>query len=194
MLMLIDNYDLFTYNLAQYFGELGVEIQVYRNDALTPQEVASLHPAYIVISPGPGGPAEAGISREVIRRLGPETPTLGVCLGHQCIGDVFGGIIVSAPRLMHGKTSLIHHEGDALFEGVPQPFEAGRYHSLVVDPESIPASLKVIAHTADGEVMALRHNQYPIVGVQFHPELILTSHGKQILKNFLANGAGPSAH
>jgi anthranilate synthase/aminodeoxychorismate synthase-like glutamine amidotransferase len=185
----IDNYDSFTYNLAQYFGELGAEVQVYRNDALTPQDVASLHPSHIIISPGPGDPSDAGISREVIRQLGPEIPILGVCLGHQCIGEVFGGKIGPAPRLMHGKTSLIHHDHDPLFDGVPQPFDAGRYHSLIVEPESIPASLKVIARTADGEVMALRHTRYPIVGVQFHPESILTPHGKQILKNFLTNGS-----
>jgi anthranilate synthase/aminodeoxychorismate synthase-like glutamine amidotransferase len=185
MLLLIDNYDSFTYNLAQYFGELGEEVQVYRNDALTMQEVAARHPAHIVISPGPGDPSDAGISREVIRRLGPATPILGVCLGHQCIGEVFGGKIVPAPSLMHGKTSPILHEDDPLFDGIPQPFEAARYHSLVVAPDSVPPSLKVIARTAGGEVMALRHDQYPIVGVQFHPESILTPHGKQILKNFL---------
>ena len=185
MLLLIDNYDSFTYNLAQYFGELGEEVQVYRNDALTPQEVAARRPAHIVISPGPGDPSDAGISREIIRQLGPETPILGVCLGHQCIGEVFGGKIMPAPSLMHGKTSTIHHNGDPLFDGVPQPFEAARYHSLIVAPDSVPDSLKVIACTTDGEVMALRHNRYPIVGVQFHPESILTPHGKLILQNFL---------
>ncbi len=196
MLVLIDNYDSFTYNLAQYCGELGAEVQVYRNDAITPQEVASLHPSHIIISPGPGDPSDAGISRQVIRQLGPETPILGVCLGHQCIGEVFGGKVVRAPRLMHGKTSPVYHDGDPLFAGVPQPFDAARYHSLVVEPESTPASLRVIAHTADGEVMALRHRQYPIVGVQFHPESILTRHGRRILENFLANSsrAGSSAH
>jgi anthranilate synthase/aminodeoxychorismate synthase-like glutamine amidotransferase len=185
MLVLIDNYDSFTYNLAQYFGELGVEVQVFRNDALTVDELASLQPEYIVISPGPGDPSDAGISRQVIRELGTETPVLGVCLGHQCIGEVFGGRVVSAPRLMHGKTSPVYYEADPLFAGLPQPFEAARYHSLVVEPESIPSSLKVIARTAEGEVMALRHCQYPILGVQFHPESILTPGGKQILKNFL---------
>ncbi len=188
MIVLIDNYDSFTYNLAQYFGELGAEVQVYRNDALTPQEVASLNPSHIIISPGPGNPSEAGISRDVIRQLGSEIPILGVCLGHQCIGEVFGGKVVSAPRLMHGKTSPIHHEGDPLFDGVPQPFDAGRYHSLIVDSESLPSGLKVIARTEDGVVMALRHTRFPIVGVQFHPESILTPHGKQILKNFLCIG------
>ncbi len=185
MLILIDNYDSFTYNLAQYFGELGEEVQVYRNDALTTEEVASLQPEHIVISPGPGDPSDAGISRDVIRQLGAEIPILGVCLGHQCIGEVFGGKVVPAPCLMHGKTSLIHHEDDPLFDGIPQPFDAGRYHSLIVAADSVPASLKVIARAAGGEVMALRHNQYPIVGVQFHPESILTPHGKQILQNFL---------
>ncbi len=193
MLVLIDNYDSFTYNLAQYCGELGVEVQVYRNDAVTLQEVASLHPSHIIISPGPGDPSDAGISREVIRQLGPQVPTLGVCLGHQCIGEVFGGKIVPAPRLMHGKTSLIHHEDDPLFKGVPQPFDAGRYHSLIVDARSVPDSLKVIARTADGEVMALRHNQYPIVGVQFHPESILTPAGKDLLRNFLEGGRIPAS-
>jgi anthranilate synthase/aminodeoxychorismate synthase-like glutamine amidotransferase len=189
MLVLIDNYDSFTYNLAQYFGELGVEVQVYRNDALSVEELAALHPAQIVISPGPGDPSDAGISREAICELGAGIPVLGVCLGHQCIGEVFGGKVVRAPSLMHGKTSPIYYEEDALFEGLPQPFEAARYHSLVVEAKSIPDSLKVIARTVEGEVMALRHRQHPIVGVQFHPESILTPQGKQILRNFLTSEA-----
>jgi len=188
MLVLIDNYDSFTYNLAQYFGELGAEVQVFRNDAITPQQIVDLHPSHIVISPGPGTPADAGISRQVIRDLGPHIPTLGVCLGHQCIGEVFGGQVVRAPHLMHGKTSPIHHDGDPLFTGLPNPFHATRYHSLIIAPESIPSPLQVIARTAQGEVMALRHREHPIVGVQFHPESILTSHGRQILQNFLSNG------
>jgi 3-deoxy-7-phosphoheptulonate synthase len=188
MIVIIDNYDSFTYNLAQYIGELGAEVQVYRNDAVTPDEVAALNPSHIVISPGPGDPSDAGISREVIRQLGPKIPTLGVCLGHQCIGEVFGGKVVRAPRLMHGKTSPIQHNSDPLFKGVPQPFEATRYHSLVVEPETFPDELKVTAKTAEGEIMALRHREYPIMGVQFHPESVLTPYGKQILKNFLSNG------
>ena len=188
MLVLIDNYDSFTYNLAQYFGELGAEVQVFRNDAITPQQIVDLHPSHIVISPGPGTPADAGISQQVIRDLGPHIPTLGVCLGHQCIGEVCGGQVVRAPHLMHGKTSPIHHDGDPLFAGLPNPFHATRYHSLIIAPESIPSQLQVIARTAQGEVMALRHREHPIVGVQFHPESILTSHGRQILQNFLSNG------
>lgn len=188
MIIIIDNYDSFTYNLAQYLGELGAEVQVYRNDAVTPTEVEALNPSHIVISPGPGDPSDAGVSRDVIRQLGPKIPTLGVCLGHQCIGEVFGGKVVRAPQLMHGKTSPIQHNGDVLFDSVPETFHATRYHSLVVEQESIPKELNVTARTADGEVMALRHSEYPIVGVQFHPESILTPHGKQILKNFLSNG------
>jgi 3-deoxy-7-phosphoheptulonate synthase len=188
MIVIIDNYDSFTYNLAQYFGELGAQVQVYRNDAITPQEVEALQPSHIVISPGPGDPSDAGISREVIRQLGPSIPILGVCLGHQCIGEVFGGRVVRAPRLMHGKTSPIQHSGDPLFRNVPDPFEATRYHSLIVEQESLPNDLKIIANTAEGEIMGLRHRQHPIVGVQFHPESVLTPYGKSILKNFLTNG------
>jgi 3-deoxy-7-phosphoheptulonate synthase len=188
MIVIIDNYDSFTYNLAQYIGELGEEVQVYRNDAVTPEEVEALNPSHIIISPGPGDPSDAGISRDVIRQLGPRIPTLGVCLGHQCIGEVFGGKVVRAPRLMHGKTSPIQHNGDPLFKGVPGPFEATRYHSLVVEPESFPEELKITAQTAKGEIMGLRHREYPIVGVQFHPESVLTPYGKQILQNFVSNG------
>ncbi len=186
MLVIIDNYDSFTYNLVQYFGELGAEIQVFRNDAVDAARVAALQPSHIVISPGPGNPSQAGVSPEIIRELGPEIPTLGVCLGHQCIGEVFGGEVVRAPRLMHGKTSLIHHQGDMLFVNVPRTFPATRYHSLIVDADSVSEDLQVIASTSEGEIMALRHRIHPIVGVQFHPESILTPHGKQILKNFLS--------
>jgi anthranilate synthase/aminodeoxychorismate synthase-like glutamine amidotransferase len=188
MIVIIDNYDSFTYNLAQYLGELGSEVQVYRNDALTPGELEALHPSHIVISPGPGDPSDAGISRDVIRQLGPKIPLLGVCLGHQCIGDVYGGKVVRAPQPMHGKTSPIHHYGDSLFDGVPQPFQATRYHSLILEQESIPDELEVTARTADGVIMALRHREHPIIGVQFHPESILTPYGKKILSNFLSDG------
>ncbi len=194
MLVLIDNYDSFTYNLAQYFGELGADVRVFRNDAISVQEIAALQPSHIVISPGPGTPSQSGISRQVIRELGPHIPTLGVCLGHQCIGEVFGGQVVAAPRLMHGKTSPVYHDGDPLFHDVPDGFHATRYHSLIVAPETLPDDLQVIARTAEGEIMALRHRQYPIVGVQFHPESILTAHGKRILQNFLQDGgAQPQA-
>jgi anthranilate synthase/aminodeoxychorismate synthase-like glutamine amidotransferase len=188
MIIIIDNYDSFTYNLAQYIGELGAEVRVFRNDAVTPQEIEALQPSHIVISPGPGAPSDAGISREVIRQFGSRIPTLGVCLGHQCIGEVFGGRVVRAARLMHGKTSPIQHNGDPLFKDVPEPFEATRYHSLIVERESFPDELKVTATTAEGEIMALRHREHPIVGVQFHPESVLTPCGRQILKNFISNG------
>jgi 3-deoxy-7-phosphoheptulonate synthase len=188
MIVIIDNYDSFTYNLAQYIGELGAEVQVFRNDAITPEGVKALQPSHIVISPGPGEPSDAGISREVIRQLGPQIPTLGVCLGHQCIGEVFGGKVIRAPRLMHGKTSPIQHNDDPLFKDVPKPFEATRYHSLIVEQESFPDDLRVTATTAEGEIMALRHREHPIVGVQFHPESVLTPYGKVILKNFLTDG------
>jgi anthranilate synthase/aminodeoxychorismate synthase-like glutamine amidotransferase len=184
MLLIIDNYDSFTYNLVQYFGELGAEIEVYRNDQITVEEIAARHPDQIVISPGPGEPDDAGISKEVIRQLGPTIPTLGVCLGHQCMGEVFGGKVVRAPRLMHGKTSPVYHYGGGLFTGIPSPFEATRYHSLIVE-EPIPDCLEITAFTKEGEMMGLRHKEYPIYGVQFHPESILTSSGKHILKNFL---------
>jgi 3-deoxy-7-phosphoheptulonate synthase len=192
MIVIIDNYDSFTYNLAQYLGELGAEVQVHRNDAISPHEVKALNPSHIVISPGPGDPSDAGISRDIIRQLGPKIPTLGVCLGHQCIGEVFGGKVIRAPQLMHGKTSPIQHNGDVLFDSVPETFHATRYHSLVVEQNSVPDDLEVTARSEDGEIMALRHSRYPIVGVQFHPESILTPHGKQILKNFLANGKSTS--
>lgn len=184
MLVMIDNYDSFTYNLVQYFGELGAEIRVFRNDAVTLDEIKALKPTHIVISPGPGNPDDGGISNEVLREFGPTTPILGVCLGHQCIGQVYGGKVNRAPRLMHGKTSSVYHNGKGLFDGVPSPFKATRYHSLIVE-EPLPEVLQVTAFTRDGEVMGLRHKKYPTVGVQFHPESILTEHGKRILQNFL---------
>lgn len=185
MIIVIDNYDSFTYNLVQYLGELGAEIQVYRNDAVTVEKLEQLHPDAILISPGPGEPKDSGISPRVIRTLGKQIPTLGVCLGHQCIGEVFGGRVVRAERLMHGKVSPINHNGDLLFDQIPSPFEATRYHSLIVSPQDLPEELKITATTPEGEIMALRHKAYPIFGVQFHPESILTVEGKQILKNFL---------
>lgn len=185
MIAMIDNYDSFTYNLVQYFGELGCDVQVFRNDAITPDELAALRPAQIVISPGPGAPDDAGISKEVILQLGPRIPILGVCLGQQCIGEAFGGQVVRAPRLMHGKTSQMHHYGENLFTGIPSPFAATRYHSLIV-AEPLPAVLKTTAFTSQGELMGLRHKEYPIFGVQFHPESILTNYGKKLLQNFLA--------
>ncbi len=184
MIAVIDNYDSFTYNLVQYLGELGAEVRVFRNDAITVEDLDALEPSHIVISPGPGDPSEAGISRRVIRELGARRPVLGVCLGHQCIGDAFGGRVVRAGRLFHGKTSPIYHYGEGLFRGLPSPFEATRYHSLIV-AEPLPAELEVTAFTTDGEVMGLRHRRYPIFGVQFHPESILTQGGKQVLRNFL---------
>jgi anthranilate synthase/aminodeoxychorismate synthase-like glutamine amidotransferase len=186
MLLVIDNYDSFTYNLVQYFGELGADPLVRRNDEITPDEIAALKPERIVISPGPCTPNEAGISCEVIRRFGPTTPLLGVCLGHQSIGHVYGGDIVRAGRLMHGKTSPIHHNGTGVFAGIPSPFEATRYHSLLVKRETFPAVLEITAWTEEHEIMGLRHREFPIHGVQFHPESILTLEGKKLLKNFLA--------
>jgi anthranilate synthase/aminodeoxychorismate synthase-like glutamine amidotransferase len=185
MIAVIDNYDSFTYNLVQYMGELGAEVCVFRNDAITPEQLAAQRPSHVVISPGPGDPSDAGVSSDVIRSLGPTHPTLGVCLGHQCIGEIFGGRVVRAPRLVHGKTSPIYHYGEGLFVGVPSPFPATRYHSLIV-AEPVPDELEITAFTAEGEVMGLHHRELPIHGVQFHPESILTPHGKQILRNFLA--------
>jgi anthranilate synthase/aminodeoxychorismate synthase-like glutamine amidotransferase len=186
MLLVIDNYDSFTYNLVQYFGELGANPQVKRNDAITPEEVEKLKPKRIVISPGPGRPEDAGISMELIRRLGSRVPMLGVCLGHQCIGEVYGGKVVRAGRLMHGKTSPIQHDGKGVFAKLPNPFEATRYHSLIVEKESVPSCLEVSAETAEGEIMGLRHKEYPVHGVQFHPESILSKEGKDLLANFLS--------
>ena len=185
MLLILDNYDSFTYNLVQYFGELGVEMKIFRNDALTVEEVKKLAPEKICISPGPCSPNEAGISLDLIREMGPSTPILGVCLGHQSIGQVYGGDVVRADRLMHGKTSPIHHNSSSVFKGLPDPFEATRYHSLIVKRETFPDCLEITAWTAEQEIMGLRHKQYPLHGVQFHPESILTEHGKQILETFL---------
>ncbi len=185
MILVIDNYDSFTYNLVQYLGELGAEPHVVRNDQLSVDDVCRLRPERILISPGPGDPDDGGVSNDVVRRLGPSTPILGVCLGHQCIGHVYGGRVVRAPRLMHGKTSAVHHRGDGLFTGVPSPFRATRYHSLIVE-EPLPGCLEITARTAAGEIMALRHVDFPVTGVQFHPESILTEHGRSILANFLA--------
>jgi anthranilate synthase/aminodeoxychorismate synthase-like glutamine amidotransferase len=186
MLLIIDNYDSFTYNLVQYFGELGEEILVFRNDQITLSEIERLAPARLCISPGPCTPREAGISCEAIRVFGPRVPTLGVCLGHQAIGDVFGGDVVRAPRLMHGKTSMMHHDEKGVFAGLPNPFEATRYHSLIVKRETLPDCLEITAETEEKEIMGLRHKELPIHGVQFHPESILTRDGKALLKNFLA--------
>jgi anthranilate synthase/aminodeoxychorismate synthase-like glutamine amidotransferase len=186
MLLVIDNYDSFTYNLVQYFGELGAQITVKRNDEITLAEIEALKPERICISPGPCSPKEAGISNEVIRTFGPRVPLFGVCLGHQCIGDVFGGEVVRAGRLMHGKTSPILHDGKGVFADLPSPFEATRYHSLLVRRESFPDCLEISAETAEGEIMGLRHRELPIHGVQFHPESILTLEGKKLLQNFLA--------
>jgi len=185
MILVIDNYDSFTYNLVQYLGELGAAVHVARNDQIGLEAIDRLCPEAIVISPGPGTPDDAGVSKSVIATLGQRVPILGVCLGHQCIGEVFGGRVERAPRLMHGKTSPVYHNGSALFDGVSNPFTATRYHSLIVyDP--VPDVLEVTASTQDGEIMGVRHRVYPIHGVQFHPESILTSDGKQILHNFLA--------
>lgn len=185
MLLVLDNYDSFTYNLVQYFGELGAEILVRRNDQISVEEIASLQPERIVISPGPCTPNEAGISNDVIRVFGASIPILGVCLGHQCIGQVFGGEVVRAGRLMHGKTSPILHEGSSVFAGLPSPFEATRYHSLLVRRETLPECLKITAQTAEEEIMGLQHKSFPVHGVQFHPESILTLEGKRLLENFL---------
>lgn len=185
MILLIDNYDSFTYNLYQYLCELGADVQVVRNDAITVEDVELMKPEKIVISPGPGTPDSAGVSMDVIRKIGQHTPVLGVCLGQQCIGQAFGGHVVRAPELMHGKTSRIVHSGKGVFEGLPSPFEAIRYHSLIVEESSLPEELEVIARTPSGLIMGLRHRELPIEGVQFHPESILTEQGKALLQNFL---------
>ena len=186
MLLVIDNYDSFTYNLVQYFGELGVEPLVRRNDEVSLNEIRALNPERICVSPGPCTPNEAGISCDVIREFGPRLPLLGVCLGHQSIGQVYGGEVVRAGRLMHGKTSPILHKGTGVFSGLPDPFEATRYHSLLVRRETLPDCLEITAETAEGEIMGLAHRDYPVHGVQFHPESILTAEGKNLLRNFLA--------
>ncbi len=184
-ILLLDNYDSFTYNLVQYLSELGTEVEVYRNDAVTVSEIERLQPERIVLSPGPGRPENAGIMNELVDAVAGRIPILGVCLGHQSIAQVYGGIIGYAPELMHGKTSEIHHDGSKLFRGLPNPFVATRYHSLVVERTSLPMGLKVTAETDDGVIMALEHRSKPIYGVQFHPESILTTSGKDLLSNFL---------
>lgn len=188
MLLVIDNYDSFTYNLVQYFGELGVEMAIHRNDQITLEEIHKLGPSRICISPGPCTPKEAGISCDVIREFGEKLPILGVCLGHQSIGDVFGGDVVRAERLMHGKTSPVYHNNKDLFEGLENPFEATRYHSLIVKRDTVPDCLEITAWTDDDEIMGLKHKEFPIYGVQFHPESILTEEGMKLLKNFLSLG------
>jgi anthranilate synthase/aminodeoxychorismate synthase-like glutamine amidotransferase len=185
MLLVIDNYDSFTYNLVQYFGELGADLVVHRNDQITINEIRELAPERICVSPGPCTPAEAGISCDVIRTFGGEIPIFGVCLGHQCMGEVYGGDVVRADRLMHGKTSPIFHNGEDLFKGIESPFEATRYHSLIVKRDTLPDCLEITAETAEGEIMGLRHKEKKVYGVQFHPESILTTSGKTILRNFL---------
>jgi anthranilate synthase/aminodeoxychorismate synthase-like glutamine amidotransferase len=188
MLLVIDNYDSFTYNLVQYFGELGETLEVHRNDALTVEQVGAMKPEAIVVSPGPCSPREAGISVDVIRRYGPHIPLLGVCLGHQAIGEAYGGVVSRAKRVMHGKMSQLQHDGTGLFAGVPSPFGVMRYHSLIVERETLPADLEVTATAVDdpSEIHALRHRTHPVWGVQFHPESILTEHGRDLLVNFLA--------
>lgn len=190
MLLVIDNYDSFTYNLVQYFGELGADLQVFRNDQITIEGIRELAPEKICISPGPGTPDEAGISCDVVRAFGETTPILGVCLGHQAVAQVYGAKIVRAGRLMHGKTSPILHEGQSVFKGLPNPFEATRYHSLIVKRDSVPEVLEVTAETAEGEIMGVKHRELPVHGVQFHPESILTSEGKKLLQNFLEMAMG----
>ncbi len=185
VVLVIDNYDSFTYNLVQYLGELGEVVLVRRNDEITLPQIAELNPVAVVLSPGPGTPAEAGICKELLRELGPTLPILGVCLGHQCLGEAFGGMVRRASQVMHGKVSQVTHTQQSVFRGIPSPFAATRYHSLVVDRESLPADLEVTAWTDDGTVMGLRHRQHPLAGVQFHPEAILTEHGHQLLANFL---------
>jgi len=185
MLLLIDNYDSFTYNLYQYLAEMGADVQVRRNDHVTLDEIEAMQPDHIVISPGPGTPTEAGLSCKVIETFGPCTPVLGVCLGHQAIGQVYGGRVLRAPEPMHGKTSMMYHQGQGVFRNLPVPFEANRYHSLIVERSTLPAELEVTAETADGLIMGLRHCTYPVEGVQFHPESIMTPTGKDLLHNFL---------
>ena len=187
MILVIDNYDSFTYNLVQYLGELGAEVEVRRNDAIAVDDIAAMAPAAIVLSPGPCTPAQAGVTIPVIRRWGASIPMLGVCLGHQAIGEAFGGKVVRADRVMHGKTSLVTHDGTGVFAGLPSPLEVMRYHSLVIQPTSLPASLIVVARAVDApdEIHAVRHAEHPVFGVQFHPESIMTQHGKQMLANFL---------
>lgn len=194
MILVIDNYDSFVYNLAQYLGELGWEPVVHRNDAITLSQIEELAPSHIVISPGPGTPLEAGISNDVVRHFGGKIPILGVCLGHQCIGHVYSGEITRATVPMHGKTSLIHHDGRTIYEGLPTPFPAGRYHSLIIKPGTLPPYIEVSAWTETGEIMGVRHRQYVVEGTQIHPESILTEVGHDILRNFLRFGQGMWTH
>ena len=186
MILLLDNYDSFTYNLAQYLGELGCQVEVHRNDRISVEQIAQRKPDRIVISPGPCTPQEAGICVELVQKLAGKIPVLGVCLGHQAIGAAFGGKIIRAPKLFHGKTSQIRHDGSGVFRGLPNPFTATRYHSLIVERKSLPRALQVTAETDDDIVMGMQHREYPLMGVQFHPESVLTESGKQLLKNFLS--------
>ncbi|MCK5451090.1 MAG: aminodeoxychorismate/anthranilate synthase component II [Candidatus Omnitrophica bacterium] len=186
MILIIDNYDSFTYNLVQYLGELGESLEVYRNDKITLDEIKAIKPERIVISPGPGRPDDAGISKDVIREFEDEVPILGVCLGHQCIAEVYGSKVVRSERIMHGKVSSIYHNGEGVFKSIPSPFTATRYHSLIIDPESLKDPLEMTAWTKEGEIMGVRHKEKPICGVQFHPESILTEEGKKLLGNFIA--------
>jgi anthranilate synthase component II len=187
MLLVIDNYDSFTYNLVQYLGELGAEIEVRRNDAITVDEIGALAPSAVVLSPGPCAPSQAGITVETVRRWGSSTPILGVCLGHQAIGEAYGGRVIRADRVMHGKTSRVQHDGHGVFAGLPSPLEVMRYHSLIIEKSSLPDSLEVVAHAFGdpNEIHAVRHRQHPVYGVQFHPESVMTQHGKKLLENFL---------
>jgi anthranilate synthase component 2 len=185
MVFVLDNYDSFTFNLVQYMGELGADVVVRRNDELTPEEVEALHPDRIVLSPGPCTPREAGISIDLIRHMAGKVPILGVCLGHQAIGAAFGGNVIRAPKLMHGKTSAVEHDGRTLFAGLDSPMTCTRYHSLIVEEKSLPRDLEISARTADGTIMGLRHRSFPVEGVQFHPESVLTSDGKRLIQNFL---------
>ncbi len=191
MVLMIDNYDSFVYNLVQYLGELGEKVAVYRNDAITAERILKLKPSHIVISPGPGRPEDAGVSCEVIEKIGGRIPILGVCLGHQCIGHVYGGRIVKASRLMHGKTSLVRHNSRGIYRGIPSPFVATRYHSLIIKKDSLPPEIIVDAWTEEGEIMGVRHRKDDIFGVQFHPEAVLTDNGKLLLKNFLSFSGTP---
>ena len=192
MLLLIDNYDSFTYNLYQYLAELGARVEVWRNDAITVAQVEEMAPEQIVLSPGPCTPAEAGISVDLVKRFGAEVPLLGVCLGHQCIFEAYGGTVASAGEIRHGKTSKIRHDGKGVFDGLPSPFEAIRYHSLAGQPTTLPSSLEVTAWSDSGVIMGVRHEEHPVEGVQFHPESIMTEHGKELLGNFLRSTAVPA--
>lgn len=185
MILVIDNYDSFTYNIVQYLGELGAEMRVFRNDEITVEEAVALNPEKVLVSPGPCTPKEAGVSCDMIREFGPRIPLFGVCLGHQAIGDVYGGNVIRADRLMHGKTSPMLHEGQSVFKGLPSPFDATRYHSLIIERSTLPDCLEITAWTAEGEIMGVKHKEHPVHGVQFHPESILTIEGKKLLQNFL---------